>query len=261
MGVVSLTPDYSNYTIRDLNADTLKRNYFFGVAFTDENGNEMDTSVVQWHIDSAINWLESELEIDIISREREDRIMYNKSDFSNWGNIQVVRRPIKSISEIKLQLVNNASYSLPTEWVRFDKERGTIWIIPSAFGNIPLLASGQLMLPFLLGMQWFPQAWNIKYTTGFDKLPTLIVDVIMKKAAIEIYQILGSNVLGPGIANMSLSIDGLSQSIGTSQSAMYHMYSAQIDVYRKDIFGGQGMKGELEVLKEYWRGLEVIMLT
>lgn len=265
MSVLSLNPDYSEYTLEDLNPDLLKRNYFFGVDFIDIAGNEMDMSVVKWHIDSAVNWLESELEIDIVPRTREDRVMYNRLDFTSWGNIQVSRRPIKEVLNLNLSLVNNTSYDIPVQWVRFNKERGTLWIVPSAVGNVPFLAGGNLMLPYLLGQQWFPQAWTVKYTTGFDKLPTLMVDVIMKKAAIEIYQVLGSNVLGPGIASMSLGMDGLSQSIGTSQSAMYHMYSAQIEVYRRDIWGaggpGGGHRGELQVLKEYWRGVEVVMLT
>ena len=38
-----------------------------------------------------------------------------------------------------------------------------------------------------------------------------------------------------GIANQSVSIDGLSQSVGTTQSAMFGGASARIESYAKDL--------------------------
>lgn len=38
-----------------------------------------------------------------------------------------------------------------------------------------------------------------------------------------------------GIANQSVSIDGVSQSIGTTQSAMFGGASARIEAYSKDL--------------------------
>jgi len=46
---------------------------------------------------------------------------------------------------------------------------------------------------------------------------------------------MGDLILGAGIANQSISIDGLSQSIGTTQSAMYGGASARVESYRQDI--------------------------
>lgn len=42
-------------------------------------------------------------------------------------------------------------------------------------------------------------------------------------------------IIGAGIANQSVSIDGVSQSIGTTQSAMFGGASARIEAYGKDL--------------------------
>lgn len=61
---------------------------------------------------------------------------------------------------------------------------------------------------------------------------------------------LGDIVLGTaGVANMSLSLDGLSQSIGTTASATAAAYSARIIQYMKEI------KESLSQLKGVYRGI------
>ena len=42
-------------------------------------------------------------------------------------------------------------------------------------------------------------------------------------------------IIGAGIANQSVSIDGLSQSVGTTQSAMFGGASARIQNYSDDL--------------------------
>ncbi len=42
-------------------------------------------------------------------------------------------------------------------------------------------------------------------------------------------------IIGAGIANQSVSVDGVSQSIGTTQSAMFGGASARIEAYNKDL--------------------------
>ena len=66
-------------------------------------------------------------------------------------------------------------------------------------------------------------------------IPYNLLEYIYKKAAISVFEVWGDQIIGAGIASSSLSVDGLSQSIGTTQSAMYGGASARILEYRKDI--------------------------
>lgn len=67
-----------------------------------------------------------------------------------------------------------------------------------------------------------------------DTLPSNIKHLIgLKSACNFILQVAGDLILGAGIASSSIGIDGLSQSIQTTSSAMYSGYSSRIDYYEK----------------------------
>jgi hypothetical protein len=94
------------------------------------------------------------------------------------------------------------------------------------------------------------------YTSGFaeNKIPANIIDMLAMKAGIGVLNILGDILLGAGIAGYSIGVDGLSQSIQTTQSAENSAYSARIIQYRKQI------KLELPKLKAYWKGFRAVMI-
>ena len=62
-------------------------------------------------------------------------------------------------------------------------------------------------------------------------------------------------IIGAGIANQSVSIDGVSQSIGTTQSAMYGGASARIQQYTDDI-----NKVILPALRQKFGGLRMVVV-
>jgi len=74
--------------------------------------------------------------------------------------------------------------------------------------------------------------------------------VIGKLAAIGIFNVAGDIALGQSaLASYSLSIDGLSQSISTTNSATNAAFGARIINYQKEI------KDSLSKLKTYYRGI------
>ena len=74
-------------------------------------------------------------------------------------------------------------------------------------------------------------------TCGFEqnRIPTIINNAIGLIAALRILSIAGDLVVGAGIASSSVGIDGLSQSIGTTASAMYGAYSARMEDYKNEL--------------------------
>ena len=77
--------------------------------------------------------------------------------------------------------------------------------------------------------------WRVRYLTGFTEIPTDLLNVIGKTAAINIFHIAGDLILGAGIASFSLGVDGLSQSISSTSSATNAGYGARILGYQDDI--------------------------
>ena len=100
-----------------------------------------------------------------------------------------------------------------------------------------------------------PQLWHVKYRAGMDKIPADLYEAVYKKATIGVLQIWGDLILGAGIASQSISLDGYSQSIGTTQSAMYGGASARCEEYRKDLNNRL-----LPTLKSYYTGLKMVVL-
>ena len=97
-----------------------------------------------------------------------------------------------------------------------------------------------LLYGFHGAWQFAPQLWSVDYVAGVDEndktFPTaLLQEAIYKRAACGILNVWGDLILGAGIASQSVSIDGVSQSIGTTQSAMFGGASARIESYTKDI--------------------------
>lgn len=62
-------------------------------------------------------------------------------------------------------------------------------------------------------------------------------------------------IIGAGIANQSVSIDGVSQSIGTTQSAMYGGASARVNEYTNDLNDHL-----LPVLRQKFGGIRMIVV-
>jgi len=95
----------------------------------------------------------------------------------------------------------------------------------------------------------------VNYTAGFaaGKIPEIIKDLVGQKAAIGVLHIMGDLIAGAGIANKSISLDGVSQSIGTTSSATNAGYGARIINYEKQI------KEALEQLRNYYVGINMVV--
>jgi hypothetical protein len=64
----------------------------------------------------------------------------------------------------------------------------------------------------------------------------------------------GDLIIGAGIANLSISVDGISQSIGTTSSATNAGYGAKILSYQKRI------KSHVETIKRKFRPVRMFVL-
>ena len=73
------------------------------------------------------------------------------------------------------------------------------------------------------------------------------------KAAMRVLDVAGDLIAGAGIANKSLSIDGLSQSIGTTSSATNAGYGARILSYKSEL------KERMGNLKNYYSAIRMVV--
>jgi hypothetical protein len=238
----------------------LKDIFLFGISLTDDAGKPFPEQMYEFYIRSAQEWVEKELGglqlcKKAIVNETHD---YYINDYISYSFMKLFRYPVLSVESVGIQfpLATNVLEFDPS-WYRIESSGAQVNLVPTqgTFSSI-LLSQGGSFLPLLYqGLQHVPGLFRINYTAGFEqgKIPTLLKEVIGMKAAMGPLNIAGDLVAGAGIASKSLSLDGLSQSIGTTASATNAGYGARILQYNKEV------TARMKHLREYYTGVQFVV--
>lgn len=257
--------------------DRLKKEWLFGVTpIVDGQGNEVPPETFQAWINSAVSWLEHYLDMAITPRsftaEEPESKDYHSNDYWEWGYFQLNNYPVISIEKLQIaylrssdqdgNIVPEATQDIPREWLRVEKETGIVRMVPNnKFPSNLQVGAGAAFFPELFRRQGMvPDVWLFEYTYGFKHgcIPVLINTAIGHLASIFALSIAGNLVLGAGIAASSLSMDDLSQSIQTTQSAENSAYSATLKEYAERLFGkNEKDPGLMGLLYTYYKGANI----
>lgn len=219
----------------------LKDIYMFGVNLTDDDGTPYSDRMFQHFIKAATALVEKELDIPITPIEIDETSDHYAQDYARWGYFQLDRYPVIAVREVAFQYPSMTSrVVIDSKWLVLEDEgtSGVLQIVPGQ-GNIAdvLIIPGQL-LPLWSGSQGrVPGVWRIKYRAGFEvgKIPADVKHLIAMIASFGPFNVAGDLIGGAGIANKSVSLAGLSSSIGTTSSPSFSGYGARILQYRKEI--------------------------
>ena len=251
-----------------ITVDKLRTVYLFGIDIFDNSGNELPVATYQQYIDNATAMLEHYLDISILPNPILEDKDYHDNDYLYWGYFQLNNYPVISIESIQLAYFRDdngdpeVTYDIPKNWIRLHNHDGIVRLVPNArnSGQLQVGGDGRFYPANFFGSRELPDLWQFKYTSGFEdgKIPVSVNQAISYLAAIQALIIGGNLVLGAGISSQSLSIDGLSQSINTTQSAENSAYSATIHEYSDQLYGGnERERGLLKTLKDYYKGAEM----
>lgn len=241
----------------DLSVDFLKEVYLFGIPLQDIYGNQFSDTLLDHFLKAGIEYAQRVFQIVIdpitITEESHD---YHSNDFLNWSYLQVFKRPIIEVSSLKMFFGEQQLVSFPSDWIRVHNISGQIQLFPASgsAGSMIITQSGSY-LPMLLGAyQYAPHVLKVSYTAGMPDVPHDLVEYICKRATIGILQVWGDLIIGAGIANETISLDGLSQSIGTTQSPEFSGAGARIKNYQDD------MKILEKRLKDTYLGVNMVVI-
>ena len=241
-----------------MSAQELDSIYLFGIDFRDSFGNRYSDENKEFHIKNAMDEIEGFLNIKLTPQIIEERLDFNLSDYKNWGYLRTTL-PVEKAYELKGFLNSNRQVTYPSEWLsaRTTNDKATgyfrqIRLVPGGSDSVDFSTSAtySTLYPFLAYTQSeIPNYFNVVYCTPtYDPIPPDIMSAIGKLAAISVLNILGDVAIGAGIASTSISIDSLSQSVNTTQSAENNALSARVRMYTKEL------KEELAKLKDQYRG-------
>lgn len=231
-----------------ITVEKLKNIYLKGLNMKDPNtGEEFDNETYQQYIDNAVSMVEHDLDISIIQKVGEVEYRdYNFNDYYDWGYIALNNYPIIEVESMEMVYFKDndetdvSVQTIPDSWIRLQAHDGIIRLIPNSkfAANLQISETGSFF-PLILKTNMVPHLWKITYSHGFcdGGIPILINVAIAYLAAIQALITGGNLIIGAGIASSSLGLDGLSQSISTTQSAENSGFSATILDYKKLLFG------------------------
>lgn len=265
MPELTLTAKYRKNTGIVLSAMEMDTLYFYGSIFYSKDGTAYSNENKRTYILAAQDEIEKYLNIKFKRQLIEETIPFLKQDY--WQTFPILKTNFPVSTPLAMVgLLNSISQIIyPKEWLKssFSSEgyqNKRISVVPN--GATTANTSGDVILTGMMsqiGMQRMsniPDYWTVQYVSGFSykNIPTDLINVVGKYGSLGVFSVMGDIVLGSGIANMSLSVDGLSQSIGTTSSATSAAFSARIIQYQKDI------KESLVRLKNIYKGINFTVL-
>lgn len=224
---------------KGITTDDLIDNHFQGIDLATYDGTPFSRTFLVSSLNSAIDRAEQMFDICITPREIKDELhdFEGHNIFDSYQYTPLFKRPVRKINSMVYKMGNQRILEVHKSWIQLDSRVGDVTIFPTSTGANYIQPAFGVALPYFMHNSYMPMAISIDYEAGMDKkdVPHTLLDWIYKYAAITIFEVWGDQIIGAGIASSSISIDGLSQSIGTTQSAMYGGASARILEYRKDL--------------------------
>ena len=245
-----------------LTADDMRYTYLWGIDCTASDINETDFEDEQFDffIRTAIGDFEKFLNLDIRKRiyktrpssslirsklwrngvdytDNEDEYTFRPDEWGDYGFVQLRHLPVISIerailySQIKTEVIDLKD----KDWLRIDRHTGQVRLFPTIGLGYGPFAVGAL--PWrILGIR-FPGGLEFDYTTGYETAEFVeegLREAIGKWACIKCLASIGDGLLA-GFSSQSVSLDGLSESFSSTQSATSAYFGARIKQYQDDL--------------------------
>lgn len=241
-----VTPDDCRYT------------FLWGTDFKATNGQMFTDEQIKWFIDAATREMERQLNITIVKRRIKSEfsveqrnlkkgIDYDDAetpyDFSyrkiqRYGMIQTKQRPILNVT--RCTLINKGQNDdvdlLPS--VVPDKKNGVLKFLKRPWKPNDTWTGISDSISRYGAETWNPHLfYAVDYDAGFensDEVPSDLRHMIGKMAAISLLNVIGDGLMS-GFSSSSLSMDGVSESFSSTQSATSAFFGARIAVYKDDV--------------------------
>ena len=170
----------------------------------------------------------------------------------SWVQIQTQFPQVLRVDSLFGSIANTRVIDIDLEWIEVTIHGGMIQLVPFnqeiAFDFI-----GLLWVNAIRGASELPNFWHFNMIAGLRDATADIREIIAKKAAIDALTIAGM-ALRPGVGSVSLSRDGVSESVSYTNTAEFGIYTGTINSYKKWI------DNHIQDLKGKYRGPTLIVV-
>lgn len=235
--------------------DDIRFTYLWGTDLKAANGQSFDDNQIRYFIKSALAELSRQLNITVEkkrvvcnARNRnlkknedydidEDYYRFNWDKIARYGKITTRLRPIIQLNRIAVKGRIGLEQDI-TEHTEIDKNKGVLMLLkrplkPSLTKRNIASSIGmygdETVSPYLF--------YEIDYEAGYensDEVPDDLREIIAKIAAVSMLNVVGDGLMS-GFSSSSLSMDGMSESFSSTQSATSAYFGARIKEYKDDI--------------------------
>ena len=161
----------------------------------------------------------------------------DQARISRYGLIKTRQKPILKLHRLSL-LSRMAEARDITRTVIVDKTKGLLKLMERPIRPTETSSSIQTAVGMYgnqsIGAHLF---YSIDYDAGFetsDDVPEDLREIVAKQASVHLLNIIGDGLMS-GFSSSSLSMDGLSESFSSTQSATSAYFGARIKEYKDDI--------------------------
>ncbi len=235
--------------------DDMRYTYLWGTDLKATNGTIFTDEQIQFFIDESLAYMERELNLTlkkrVIKSEARQRGLQKGVDYDTeealydfsyrkiqrYGMIQTRQRPIINVDKCELIYKDRTKKDLLPSVV-IDYTKGIVKFLERPYKPSER-NTGITSALFAYGQETFQSRlfYAIDYSAGYetsDEIPADLRQAIAKVAAISLLNIIGDGLMS-GFSSSSLSLDGMSESFSSTQSATSAYFGARISQYKDDI--------------------------
>ena len=170
----------------------------------------------------------------------------------SWVQIQFPWPQLLRIDSLFGAIANTRVIDIDLEWIEHSEQGGLVQLVPFN-QEIAFDFVGLLWVNALRGAVELPNFWHYNAIVGLREASCDIQELIAKKAAINALIVAGM-ALRPGVGSVSLSRDGVSESVSYTTSAQYGIYTGTISAYKEWI------EEQEAKLRAKYRGITMVVV-
>jgi hypothetical protein len=179
-------------------------------------------------------------------------LTYYPNKGATWVDIQFPWPQILRIDSLFGAIANTRVIDVDLEWIAISQHGGLVQLVPYN-QEIAFDFVGLIWVNAIRGAASLPNFWHYNAIVGLREASCDVQELIAKKAAIDALTVLGM-ALRPGVGSVSLSRDGVSESVSYVTGSKYGVYTGQIQAY-KDWIDEQG-----KLLRAKYRGVTMCVV-
>lgn len=237
MPTLTYQSEFSISTDLPLTANEIRTGYLFGISLKNRSGQIITDQVIEDFIRLAVEDLEHTLSIKLAIQKYNENLSLFGDDLMTASLIRA-SLPVACVVSIKGKYGETQLFELNPESITIKKSSDqmnisrNIHIVPN--GNFYLTHNSIPMGFYRSGN--VPNYWDLTYVTGWKIPPRVLVDAIAKLVCVNLLPIVSDASLPyPGATSQSVSLDGLSQSVSTTNSAQAGVFGARVSQYRDEL--------------------------